>query len=224
MLKSIVEFFVVYSESDGSYYPTTAGNITLVVLIFLLFIGMAIFSGYRRKTQAKQMAFSAAAMALALVTSLFTVMELPQGGSITLFSMFFICLIGYLYGTKVGILTGLAYGILNLLMDPYVVHPIQLLLDYPIAYGCLGLAGIFSKSNYGMVKGYTLAVLGRYICHVITGIIFFGMYAGGKNVLIYSLTYNATYIVPEAIATIIILAVPGIQSALMEVKKMALEV
>lgn len=223
MFKSLVEFFVFYSESDATYYPTTAGNIALVVLIFLLFIGMAVFSGCRRKTQAKQMAFSAAAMALALITARFTVMELPQGGSITLFSMFFICLIGYLYGPKVGILAGLAYGILDLTMDPYVVHPIQLLLDYPIAYGCLGLAGIFSKSKYGMVKGYILAVLGRYICHVITGIIFFGMYAGGQNVVIYSLSYNATYIVPEAIATIVILSIPGMQMALMEVKKMALE-
>lgn len=223
MFKSIMEFFTVYSESDGAYYPTTAGNIALLIVIFLLFIGMAVFSGYRRKAQSKQMAFSATAIALALVTSLFTVLELPQGGSITLFSMFFICLIGYLYGTRVGILTGLAYGILSLILEPYVIHPIQLLLDYPIAFGCLGLSGVFSKSKYGMIKGYLLGVIGRYICHVLTGAIFFGMYAGGQNVFIYSITYNATYIVPEAIATVVILCIPAIQRALIEVKKMTIQ-
>jgi thiamine transporter len=226
MFKTIFNFFVVTDTSyePYSYYPTTAGNIALVALIALLFIGMLLIRSKSKKiVNAKQLSFSAVAMTLAVVTSIYTVIEFPFGGSITLFRMFFICLIGYLYGTKVGILTGVAYGFLDLILKPYVVHPVQLFLDYPIAFGSLGLSGLFSKSKFGIIKGYLLGVTGRYICHVITGVIFFYMYAEGKNPLVYSLGYNASYIVPETIATIVVLAVPAVRKALMEVKRMAMD-
>ncbi len=162
-------------------------------------------------------------MTLAVVTSIFTVYELPYGGSITLFRMFFICFIGYLYGTKVGVVTGAAYGILDFILKPYAITLIQPLLDYPIAFACLGLAGIFSKSKYGIIKGYLFGVAGRYICHVLTGVIFFSEAAEGKNVLLYSLVYNGSYIVPEAILTLLILAIPAVREGFTVVKKMALE-
>lgn len=224
MFQKVFNFFVVTDAEYGSYYPTTAGNIALFVVIILLFLAMLVISGSgKKKVNAKQLAFSAVAMTLAVVTSIFTVFELPFGGSITLFRMFFICLIGYLYGPKVGILTGIAYGFLDLLLKPYVVHPVQLFLDYPIAFGCLGLSGLFSKSKFGIMKGYVVGVAGRYVCHVLTGVIFFYMYAGSQNALVYSLSYNASYIVPEAIATILILCIPAVQRALNEVKRMAIE-
>ena len=163
------------------------------------------------------------AMTMAVITSIFTVYELPFGGSITLFRMFFICFIGYLYGSKVGIITGVAYGILDFILKPFAITLIQPLLDYPVAFGCLGLAGVFSKSKHGLVKGYILGVAGRYICHVLTGIIYFYEYAEGKNVVIYSLTYNASYIVPEAVLTIGILLIPTVKQAFGLVKEMALE-
>jgi thiamine transporter len=162
-------------------------------------------------------------MTLAVVTSIYTLIEFPFGGSITLFRMFFICFIGYLYGTKVGVLTGVAYGFLDLILHPYVIHPAQLFLDYPIAFGSLGLSGIFSKSKFGIIKGYTVGVIGRYLCHVITGVIFFYMYAGEKNPLVYSLIYNGSYIFPEAAVTILILSIPAVRNALFEVKRIALE-
>jgi thiamine transporter len=226
MFQKLFDFFVVTINDSGdmSYYPTTAGNIALFVTIMLIFIAMLVISGSgKKKVNAKQLAFSAVAMTLAVVTSIYTLVELPFGGSITLFRMFFLCLIGYLYGPKVGILTGIAYGFLDLILKPYVVHPVQLLLDYPIAFGCLGLSGLFSKSKYGIIKGYILGVFGRYLCHVITGVIFFYMYAGTQNPLVYSLGYNATYIVPEAIVTILLLLIPPVQNALKEVKRMTVE-
>jgi thiamine transporter len=226
MFQKLFDFFITTVNEDGavSYYPTTAGNIGLFAIILLLFIAMLAISGRsKKKINAKQLAFSALAMTLAVVTSIYTVFEFPFGGSITLFRMFFICLIGYLYGPKVGVLTGIAYGFLDLLLKPYVVHPVQLLLDYPIAFGCLGLSGLFSKSKFGIIKGYILGVFGRYVCHVLTGVIFFYMYAGTKNPLVYSLGYNASYIVPEAIITILILFIPPVRNALKEVKRMAEE-
>jgi len=226
MFKQIFDFLISTDvSSDGtSYYPTVAGNIALLVVVFLLFLAMAVFSGSKKKMQTKQMVFSAMAMTLAVVTSFIKFAKLPYGGSITLFSMFFICLIGYLYGARVGILTGIAYGLLSLILDPMIMHPIQLLLDYPIAFGCLGLAGVFSNSKYGIIEGYILGVFGRYVCHLISGIVFFANYTPeGMNTVIYSLGYNATYIVPEAIATILILSIPTVRNALHEVKKMAIE-
>ena len=226
MFQKVFDFFVVTSNYDGeiSYSPTMAGNIALVVVIGLIFIAMmAMTRTKKKKVDAKQLAFSAVAITLAVVTSMYTVIEFPFGGSITLFRMFFICLIGYLYGPKVGVLTGVAAGLLDMLLKPYVVHPVQLFLDYPIAFGCLGLSGLFSKAKYGIIKGYLLGVFGRYICHVITGVVFFYMYAGTKNPLVYSLGYNASYIVPEAIATILILFVPAVRNALGEVRRMAVE-
>lgn len=228
MFQKVLEFLTtkeVYSEVEVYYKPTLAGNIALFLIIVVLFIAMAAFTGSKKKIQVKQLAFSAMAVTLAVVTSTFMKFaQLPYGGSITFFSMLFICIIGYLYGTKAGIITGIAYGFLNLILGPTILHPIQLLLDYPIAFGCLGLAGVFSKSKFGLLKGYILGVFGRYICHVLTGYIFFSMYAPeGMHPMIYSMGYNATYIVPEAIATILILLIPAVQNGLKEVKRMAVE-
>ncbi|NLK28667.1 MAG: energy-coupled thiamine transporter ThiT [Clostridiales bacterium] len=225
MFQKVFDFFVYTDTSyePYSYYPTMAGNIAILVVIVLLLILMLAFGGTGKKMQAKQLAFSALAMTLAVVTSLYTVVEFPFGGSITLFRMFFICLIGYLYGTKAGIITGIAYGLLDFILGPYVIHPLQMLLDYPVAFGLLGLSGVFINAKFGIIKGYILGVLGRYLCHVITGFIFFSEYAGDQHPVIYSMIYNASYIVPEAIATILILSIPAVRKGLMEVKRMAME-
>lgn len=220
MFQKFFDFFLV--STDDGFVPTVAGNIALFIIIALIFIAMAAFAGSKKKTRVKQLVFSAIAVTLTVVTSFIKLPSLPFGGSITLFSMFFICLIGYLYGTKAGILTGIAYGFINLILGPYIYHPVQVLLDYPIAFGCLGLAGVFANTKYGIIKGYILGVFGRYVCHVISGYVFFAAYAPkGMNPMVYSLGYNATYIVPEALATIILLLIPPIQNALNQVKKMA---
>lgn len=223
MFQRVFDFLVITDAESGSYYPTVAGNIALFVVIALLFLAMFAFSGTNKKIGAKQLAFSAIAVALSVITSIFTVFNFPFGGSITLFRMFFICFIGYLYGTRSGILAGIACGLLDLILKPYVVHPVQLLIDYPIAFGCLGLSGVFAKSKLGVVKGYILGVFGRYICHVLSGVIFFSMYAGTQNPTVYSLIYNSSYILPEAALTVIILLLPPIQQALSQVKRLTLD-
>ena len=112
-------------------------------------------------------------------------------------------------------MTGFAYGLLQFLMDPVFYSPIQLLIDYPLAFGALGLSGLFSEKKNGLLKGYILGVIGRYIFAYISGIAFFGHYAPkDKPVALYSLTYNATYILPEAIATIIIISIPAVSKAM----------
>lgn len=223
MFQRLFDFFVVTNVEDGSYAPTSAGNIALVVLIVLLLVVMAAFSGRNKEIKVKSLIFSAMALTLAVVTSIFHLPSMPNGGSIALFRMFAICFIGYLYGTKTGIMTGIAYGFLDLILGPYVIHPVQLLMDYPIAFGGLGLAGLFSKSKHGIIKGYIVGVAARLVCSTVSGIIFFSEYAGGKNVVLYSLGYNASYMVPEAIIAIIVISIPAVNKALTAVKRMAVE-
>ena len=144
----------VTDEWGTSYQLTTAGYTSLVIaMIAALLIGCAIF-GSKKKFSAKQLTFSAMAIALAMVTSMLKLINMPMGGSVTLFSMLFIVLIGNWYGIGVGLTTGLAYGILQLVIDPYIISIPQMLLDYFFAFGALGLSGVFSKSKNGLIKGY----------------------------------------------------------------------
>ena len=218
-----MSFFLTYDAENWEYHLTTPGYVVLVILmVAALVIPIVLSRKNSKKMSAKQLTFCAVAMALALVTSFIKVASLPMGGSITLFSMFFMCFIGYLYGPKIGIMTGVAYGILQLIIEPYIYAPLQVLLDYPLAFGALGLSGFFSKKKFSLTTGVIVGILGRYICHVISGYVFFASYAPeGMNPMIYTLGYNATYIVPELIATVIVVSLPPVMKALKYVKTMA---
>lgn len=171
----------------------------------------------------KQLMFAAMAIALATVASFLKIMDMPMGGSVTLFSMLFISLIGYWYGPTVGIMTGVAYGLLQFTLDPYVFSIPQVIIDYPLAFGALGLSGFFKDRKFGMTIGYVVSVLGRYFFAFLSGYIFFGMYAPeGWNPVIYSLAYNGAYLGAEALLTIIVMNVPPVKKALDKVKVMAL--
>lgn len=169
----------------------------------------------------KKLAFCAICTALALVCSFIRTASLPFGGSITLFSMFFIALSGFAYGPGAGMLTGISYSILFFFLEPYIYSPLQFFFDYPLAFAMLGgLSGLFfrqkernskkPRSSFLFPAGYALGVTGRYLCHVASGCLFFADYASSvQNPLIYSLLYNLTYIVPEMILTLILLSFPA---------------
>lgn len=220
-----MSFFL--TKGDGEYILTTAGTVALwiILLIFLFAAGSLIVNKQDQKAgNTKRLVFSAMAIALATVTGCFIKLpSLPQGGSVTLFSMLFICLIGNWYGLKAGLVAGVAYGIIQLITGPYIYHPLQVLLDYPLAFGALGLSGIFYNQKHGLIKGYIIGVLGRYICHLISGYIFFTSFTemGVLGGIAYGLGYNATYIVPELIITLILIAIPPVSKALNTVKREA---
>ena len=204
-----MSFFATYDGS--SYQLTTAGFTALVIImIAILLIGCAIFGG-KKKFSAKQLAFSAMAIALAMVTSMIKLFDMPMGGSVTLLSMLFIVLIGYWYGLGAGLTAAFAYGILQLVVDPYIISVPQMLVDYLFAFGALGLSGLFRKN------------LGRYFFAFLSGWIFFGMYAPEEfpNAVVYSLAYNGAYLGAEALITLIIICLPPVQKALNAVKNMA---
>ena len=129
------------------------------------------------KNTTKQLVFSAAAIALALIASRIKLFDMPMGGSVTLLSMLFISLIGYWFGPAAGIMTAVAYGMLQFVMEPVFYTIPQMLTDYPLAFGALGLSGFFSKQKHGLVIGYLAGVLGRYFFATLSGIIFFAAYA-----------------------------------------------
>ena len=178
------------------------------------------------KNKTKQLVFSAMAIALATVISVVIKLpSLPNGGSTTLFSMLIVCLVGYWYGPVIGLITAFAYGILQFIVGPYFVHPAQVLLDYPLAFGALGLSGFFSNKKHGLLIGYIIGVCGRFVFHMISGLIFYTEYVGNVHgnllAVIASTQYNLSYILPEMIATIILIALPPVAKALAKVKVMS---
>ncbi len=216
---------VVNDWGETTYVPTTLGNMCLVILILaLLGIAMCFIRKRSKKMTVKQLAFCAVSIALGTVLSYIKVFSFPTGGSITLLSMLIVCLPGYWFGLGAGIMTGVAYGVLQMLIDPYILYPMQLVMDYLLAFGALGLAGLFARRKGGLIPGYITGVLGRYVFAVLSGWIFFGMYAWeGWNPLLYSVVYNGIYIFAEAIVTIVILLLPPVKKAMEIVKKEALE-
>ena len=210
-------FFVT---EDGGL--TTAGYVLTAVVIFALLIVISALANKNKKISAKQLAFASVALALATVCSMIKVFELPMGGSITLLSMLFVVLIGYWYGPAVGLMAGVAYGLLELILGPYIISLPQMLVDYPFAFGALGLSGFFSEKKNGLLIGYVVSIIGRFFFAVLSGVIFFGMYAPeGMSPLAYSVAYNGSYIFAEGIITIIILMIPAVRSALATVKTQA---
>lgn len=219
----------IMDEEWGNYFELTeAGYGILIACMAALLLAACFLSGKTKegkkiKLGTKQLVFSSMAMALAMVTSMIKLVDMPMGGSVTLFSMFFICLIGYWYGLKGGLMTAVAYGFLQLIVDPYIISIPQMLTDYIFAFGALGLSGIFSKSRYGLLKGYVAGVLGRYFFTFLSGMIFFGSYASSYNMTapVYSLVYNGSYIGLEALFTLMLAALPPVSRGLDRVRKMA---
>lgn len=215
----------IIDEEWGNYFELTgAGYGALVAaMVFILLLGcMVSGAGDKKKVSTKQLVFSAMAMALATVTSMIKLADLPMGGSVTLLSMLFICLIGYLFGLRAGLMTAVAHGILQLVIDPYIISIPQIFTDYIFGFGALGLSGVFSNKKYGLIRGYLLGVLGRLFFTFLSGIIFFGSYASSYNmsVPVYSLLYNGSYLGLEALITVIILALPPVSAGLVKVKNM----
>jgi len=163
------------------------------------------------------------AIALSSVLSLVKLFAMPQGGSVTAASMLPILFVALAFGPAWGMGIGAVYGLLQFVIEPYSAHWASIILDYQLAFGLLGLAGFFALPKATrleerqilrrlggihwpmVIVAVVTGMLGRTISHVISGIVFYASYAGDQNPLIYSLVYNLSYMVPEAVITLIIL-------------------
>jgi thiamine transporter len=162
--------------------------------------------------------FTALAYLLDFLANILSLKIWPQGGSISI-AMVPIFIMAYRWGVKGGILSGFLLGLLQFILGYSQIYSLlQGFIDYFVAFTAVGLAGVFASLVKNALnenkkgKWMTYAVLGaffgsvlRYICHVVSGIAFFGEYAPkGQPVAIYSLLYNGTYMLPSFIISAVI--------------------
>ena len=174
----------------------------------------------------KSIAFAGVSVAIAFALSYVKLFSLPQGGSITLASTFPILLYAYIFGAKKGVLVGVLYGVLQCVQSPQIYQPMQVILDYPLAFGSLGLAGIAGgviKSDSNLIKfifGATVGCVLRYVCHFLSGYYVFSSWAmEGYTALSWSLVYNLFVIVDLAIVIVVSLPLLSSKSFLKEIEK-----
>lgn len=193
---------------------------------------------------------TAALVALATITSFIKLFSFPTGGSITLCSMLFVALIGYFYSWKVGLCGALCYGLLQFVIKPEFYTPLQVIIDYALAFGTMGLSGVLcgvktddsrerhhddmerrgmSLTNlrlwgpgfWRLISSYMIAVVCRFVFATISGYVFWGEYAWeGWNPLLYSAAYNAIYIFSEAFVTVAVLCLPAVRKAIEKVREL----
>ena len=214
LITTIILIAVFYSKNivgDG-YYTGDYGKLNSPILyvsafvLVALVVATALIVGRKNKTpfDTRTIAMAGICTALSFVLS-YVKFEAAwiQGGSITLISFFPICLFSYVYGMKKGLIVGFICGLLQAIQDPFIVHPAQFLLDYPIAFSMIALSGLLTDlnvlGNMPRLKfslGVILTGVFRYVAHTLSGVFAFGAYAmdsGATNFLIYSAVYN-TYV------------------------------
>ncbi len=202
-----IKNWLTNEDVDSALLYVSSGLSVLILLTIVWLFGR----GENKEFDSRSITYAAVCIAMSFALSYLRLMRLPQGGSITPASMLPLMLYAYLFGVRKGVFAGFTYGLLQALQDPSVLHPAQFLLDYPIAFAWIGIAGIFAKAEkldgYPQVQfalGACLAGLGRFFMHFLSGAFAFGVFAPeGTPVLLYSFTYQAAYVLPDlAIAVV----------------------
>lgn len=162
-----------------------------------------------RKINVKMLAEAGIMLALAQLLSYVKVWTALMGGSVTLASMVPILIFAIRWGLGKGVLLGVIFGTLQFVLGPiWSFHPLSILFDYLVAFGCLGLAGLIRKSTPGMLIGSGLGIAGRFVCHVVSGVLVFASFAPeGQSPLVYSILYNGSYMVIELIISVAVVFV-----------------
>ena len=199
--ESAAESTSLVSEVLGRFSDLGAtGWITIFTLLVLtaIVIGMSVS---RKTWNAKSLAFAALSIALSFILSYIKIFRMPNSGSVTLASMLPLMLFAASYGVGPGLLAGAAYGLLQYLQGGYFVHPIQFLLDYPIAFALIGLAGLYKYmpkawSQWSIYAAMVLGALGRCLSATLAGIFYW------ETAPWASLVYNGAYLVPDTLICI----------------------
>lgn len=201
------------------------------ILLTLAIVGAGfIFDKGNNALNAKSISYAAVCIAMSFALSYLAPVKMPQGGSVTIAALLPLMLYSYMFGTKKGVFAGVVFGLLQAIQDPYILHPAQFLLDYPIAYSAIGLAGLFAgserikKVQIRFILGALIAYLGRFLGAFLSGAFAFGAFAPeGQGPLLYSFLYQISYIPADAAISILIGAlILTSRSARSEVEKVRL--
>lgn len=159
------------------------------------------------QSKTRMIAEAGVAIAIAQVLSFITLFHMPQGGSIKAASLVPLMIFAYRWGGTRGIWAGVVYGVLHFLLGfKSSIHYLSIILDYLVAYGAIGVCGYFKDNITGLVSGSIVAIVLRWFASVTSGAVVFASYAPqGQNPWIYSMIYNASYMVPDGILSIIVL-------------------
>lgn len=206
-LKNMNEFLAQLQE--------TPVQIWVLFIAFIVLTALMVVKQMKSKkvtskpVNTKLLALGGMCVALSFVLSYIKLFSMPQGGSITLASMVPIIFFSFVAGPSVGLVAGVSYGFLQFFQDAYAAHWMSIILDYPLAFCFLGLAGIIPSKIKSLelrfVLGAFIAIVGRFIMHVLSGVIFFGMYAPeGMNPWVYSAGYNFGFLSIEFLITLVV--------------------
>ncbi|NMF05365.1 energy-coupled thiamine transporter ThiT [Clostridium beijerinckii] len=205
----IEQFSKLFQNFSQNIQDILASPMSIITLLGCILLLIALAKAKKIKFTPELIARIGIALALATILKMLRLYHFPQGGSITLGSMIPVLLIAFIYGPEVGCLTGFLYGVITLILDPYILHPVQVLFDYPLPFTALGIAGFFKQRR---LVGVSIAILVRFLCHLISGIVFFGSFAPeGVSPVVYSLLVNGPMIGIEGIICLVILAVLPIE-------------
>ena len=135
------------------------------------------------------------------------------GGSVDLV-MLPLLLFAVRWGAAWGVLTGLAFGTLKYFFaEGFAISWVSMLLDYSVAYACVGLAGLLRGRYRAMPLAALLGCLGRFAVHFLSGVTVYAQYMPeefmGKTMLspaVYSLLYNGTYMLPNTVLAVVLCA------------------
>jgi thiamine transporter len=198
------------------------------VLVIAVIIALAfLLNKNNQQIDTKCLSLAGVTVAMSFGLSYVKIFTLPQGGSITLFSLLPIMIFSYIYGTKKGVFVCFIYGVLQAIQDPWIIHPAQFLLDYPVAFSAIGLSGAFANvkklektPQLSFLLGGILSASLRFLSHVLSGVFAFAStYAGGTDSWLYSLAYNSFVFIDMAIVLAIGAIVFSSKSFMKELKK-----
>lgn len=187
---------------------TTSENVALyccaAALIAAIVACAFLFDKGKKGFDSKSISYAAICIAMSFALSYIAPIHMPQGGSLTIASLLPLMIYSYMFGTKKGALAGAVYGLLQIIQDPWIIHPAQLLLDYPVAFAGIGLSGMFAHvkkleklPQLQLALGAVVGSAFRFAAHLFSGVFAFSEFAPDVDAWIYSLGYNASYVFPD---------------------------
>ena len=171
-----------------------------IAALIVLAAVLLVLSRKKVKWTTKMLAHAAMALALSFVLSYIRFFRMAGGGAVTPGSMLPVMLFGAAYGLIPGLLVGFAYALLQIVQGAEAAGFMGLLLDYILAFTALGLAGLAKNwaKTWGLYIAMLIALVGRLLCSVLSGVIVWGTPLWG------SITYNVSYMLPEMVICLLL--------------------